>query len=81
MAMQLSNWTPKLRMVSAGQTSVSPSKKVLSSSRRRRRRVVHHRNSVLDGLSLSRLDAIHTEMRSIHSSTLCFSSAVCDGSQ
>ena len=81
MVIQLSKWTPRLRMVSAGWTSGSPRAKVLPSSRWRRRRVVHHRNSYFDRLNLRLLDVVRYEMRSIHSSTLCFSSAVCDGSQ
>src|ERR1043165_10099936 len=81
MVIQLSKWTPRLRMVSAGWTSASPRTKVLPSSRCLRLVVVHHINSDLDGLSLRRLDVIHSDMCSIHSRTLCFSSAVYGGSQ
>ena len=62
-AIQLSQWTSKIAVVSAGRTSVSSSAKILQSSRRRRRKLVHHVNSNLDELSLSRLDAINPEMK------------------
>src|SRR6218665_1605444 len=68
-------------MRSAGRTSASARAKVLPSSRWRRRRVVHHKNSDFDGFSLRRLDDIHSDICSMQSSTLCFSSEVCDGSQ
>jgi len=42
--------------------------------------VVHHKNSDFDGLSRW-LDVIHSDMCSMHSSTFCYSSEVCDGSQ